>query len=275
MNVDLRFSIFRFAILGLMGLMGLMGFMGCSTEDDTIVYQQSRRWVEKTLAVVAPTSADAAMKARFERTAQWFLDNLHQAQLHDTLCISLKLEWHDELTEDLTRLGETLANREDVMAVIGPFGNDAVAQLAPACQQTHKPLIAPTATSEDVIRRFAVGTAGVANKEPFLWALTETDITFCEVLMSMYASFVKSQGYDLQTSTPAALFSPDDSYGRTFFDWGPYQAEEMGIPFNTYMAVLEVQTINFMGIDTKGEKAFALAKASTTPAMSSMPRRRA
>lgn len=235
MNVDLRFSIFRFAILGLMGLMGLMGFMGfmgCSTEDDTIVYQQSRRWVEKTVAVVAPTSADAAMKARFERTAQWFLDNLHQAQLHDTLCISLKLEWHDELTEDLTRLGETLANREDVMAVIGPFGNDAVAQLAPACQQTHKPLIAPTATSEDVIRRFAVGTAGVANKEPFLWALTETDITFCEVLMSMYASFVKSQGVDLQTSTPAALFSPDDSYGRTFFDWGPYQAAELGIPFS-------------------------------------------
>lgn len=40
--------------------------------------------------------------------------------------------------------------------------------------------------------------------------------------------------------------------------------EEMGIPFNTYMAVLEVQTINFMGIDTKGEKAFALAKASTS-----------
>ena len=205
---------------------------GCRQEDDTIVYQQSRRWVEKTVAVVAPTSADAATKARFERTAQWFLDNFHQAQLHDTLCINLQIEWHDELTEDLGRLGETLAARDDVLAVIGPFGNDAVAQLAPACQKTHKPVIAPTATSEDVIRRFAVGTAGVTNKEPFLWALTETDITFCEVLMSMYASFVKSQGFDLATSTPAALFSPDDSYGRTFFDWGPYQAEEMGIPFS-------------------------------------------
>ncbi len=204
----------------------------CRQEDDTIVYQQSRRWVEKTVAVVAPTSADAATKARFERTAQWFLDNFHQAQLHDTLCINLKLEWHDELTEDLVRLGETLADREDVLAVIGPFGNDAVAQLAPACQKTHKPVIAPTATSEDVIRRFAVGTAGVANKEPFLWALTETDITFCEVLLSMYASYIISIDGDLSNSKPAALFSPDDSYGRTFFDWGPYQAEEMGIPFS-------------------------------------------
>ena len=188
--------------------------------------------MEKTVAVVAPTSADAATKARFERTAQWFLDNLHQAQLHDTLCISLKLEWHDELTEDLQLLGQTLADREDVMAVIGPFSNDGVALLAPACQETQKPVIAPTATSEEVIRRFAVGTAGVKNKRPFLWALTDTDVTFCEVLMNMYASFVRTLDYQPKTSTPAAMFSPSDSYGRTFFDWGPYQAEEMGIPFS-------------------------------------------
>ena len=207
-------------------------FTSCRQEDDTIVYQPSRRWVEKTVAVVAPTSADAATKARFERTAQWFLDNLHQAQLHDTLCIDLKLEWHDEQREDLTRLGQELGEREDVMAVIGPFSNDGVALLAPGCQPMHKPVIAPTATSEEIIRRFAVGTAGVANKEPFLWSLTETDITFCEVLMNMYASFVKTFDYEDNNSIPAALFSPDDSYGRTFYDWGPYQAEEMGIPFS-------------------------------------------
>ena len=207
-------------------------FTSCKQEDDTIVYQQSRRWVEKTVAVVAPMSADAAMKARFERTAQWFLDNFHQAQLHDTLCIDLKLEWHDELTEDLARLGQELGERGDVMAVIGPFSNDGVALLAPGCQPMHKPVIAPTATSEEIIRRFAVGTAGVENKEPFLWSLTETDITFCEVLMNMYASFVKSLDHAPGTSMPAALFAPDNSYGRTFYDWGPYQAEEMGIPFS-------------------------------------------
>ena len=213
-------------------LLVLTVFTGCQQEDDTIVYQKSRRWVEKTIAVVAPMSADAATKARFERTVQWFLDNLHQAQLHDTLCIDLKLEWHDELTEDLTRLGQQLGEREDVTAVIGPFSNDGVALLAPGCQLTHKPVIAPTATSEEIIRRFAVGTAGVSNKEPFLWSLTETDITFCEVLMNMYASIVKALDFDLGNSTPAALFSPNDSYGRTFYDWGPYQAEEMGIPFS-------------------------------------------
>ena len=211
-------------------LLALTLFTACKQEDDTIVYQKTRRWVEKTVAVVAPMSADAATKARFERTVQWFLGNLHQAQLHDTLCIDLKLEWHDELTEDLTRLGQELGEREDVMAVIGPFSNDGVALLAPGCQQTHKPVIAPTATSEEIIRRFAVGTAGVSNKEPFLWSLTETDITFCEVLMNIYASYALNFVHD--KSTPAALFAPDDSYGRTFYDWGPYQAEEMGIRFS-------------------------------------------
>ena len=229
MKGNFRFTDFRFTIYVLLPLLFLSG---CKQEDDTIVYQQSRRWVEKTVAVVAPMSADEATKARFNRTAQWFLDNFHHAQLHDTLCIDLKLEWHDELTEDLVSLGQELGEREDVMAVIGPFSNDGVALLAPGCQPMHKPVIAPTATSEDIIRRFAVGTAGVANKEPFLWSLTETDITFCEVLMNMYASFVKSLDYDIDNSMPAALFSPDNSYGHTFYNWGPYQAEEMGIPFS-------------------------------------------
>ena len=39
--------------------------------------------------------------------------------------------------------------------------------------------------------------------------------------------------------------------------------EESGSAFNTYMAVLEVQPINFMTIDTDGKKAYALAKVST------------
>ena len=184
----------------------------CRQEDDTIVYQQSRRWVGKTVAVVAPISADAATKARFERTAEWFLTNLHEAQLHDTLCIELKLEWHDELTEDMAQLGTELAGRDDVMAVIGPFGNESVAQLAPACQKTHKPVIAPTATSEEVVRRFSVGTAGVENKEPFLWSLTETDVAFSEVLMNIFASYISyKKVQDDDDGNFAVLFAPDDA----------------------------------------------------------------
>ena len=69
------------------------------------------------------------------------------------------------------------------------------------------------------------------NKQPFLWSLTETDITFCEVLMNMYAAISTNLNLSTDEAT-AALFAPADSYGQTFTEWGPYIAQEMGIPFS-------------------------------------------
>ena len=207
----------------------LLVIVSCRTEDDTIVYQKSRRWVEKTVAVVAPLN-DPIMKARLERTAEWMLSNLHNAQLHDTLCIDLKLEWYDEYGNDLNALGEQLANREDVMAVIGPFDSDNVAQLAPYCQHTLKPLILPTATSETVIRRFAITSTG-SGQQPFLWSLTETDVSLAEVMLSKYASDIQRSYSYAYFSDYSALFTPDNKYGQTFFEWGPFSAAELGIGF--------------------------------------------
>ena len=205
----------------------------CKTEDDTIVYKASRRWVEKTVAVVAPLN-DPIMKARLERTAGWMLQNLQNAQLHDTLCIDLKVEWYDEYGNDLKSLGERLANRDDLMAIIGPFDSDNVAQLAPYCQQTHKPLILPTASSETVIRRFAISNTG-DGQQPFLWSLTETDVTLSELLMSIYAHYLSvSNGGVGARGAYSALFAPADTYGQTFIEWMPFQADELGIGFSLY-----------------------------------------
>lgn len=207
-------------------------FTSCSKDDDRVVYQQQRRWVEKTVAVVAPLS-HAQTKTRLERTAQWMLENFHEAQLHDTLCVRLKLEWHDELTENLTTLSETLANREDVIAVVGPFANDNVAAFAPACKQTLKPLIAPTATSEDIIRRYAVSSnSGLRQEKPFLWSLTESDVALSEMLMANFATLSKLFS-DEEDVPEAALFTPNDIYGQTFFNWLPFQAENFDIKVET------------------------------------------
>ena len=207
-------------------------FTSCKTEDDKIIYQDSRRWVEKTVAVVAPLN-DPIMKARLERTAEWMLKSLHNAQLHDTLCIDLKLEWYDEYGNDLKSLGERLANRDDLLAVIGPFDSDNVEQLAPYCQQTKKPLILPTATSETVIRRFAITSTG-SGQQPFLWSLTETDVSLSEVMMSLYANFLAIRGgtwHDREQYS--GLFAPASTYGQTFVEWAPFQATEVGINFIT------------------------------------------
>jgi glycosylphosphatidylinositol transamidase (GPIT) subunit GPI8 len=203
---------------------------GCKTEDDTIVYKASRRWVEKTVAVVAPLN-DPIMKARLERTAAWMLQNLHNAQLHDTLCIDLKVEWYDEYGNDLKSLGKQLASRDDLLAVIGPFDSDNVEQLAPCCQQTGKTLILPTATSETVIRRFAI-TSSSDGQQPFLWSLTETDISLSEVMLSIYANRLSMQGGALiGLPNQGGLFAPAGTYGQTFIEWAPFQAAELGIDF--------------------------------------------
>ena len=204
-------------------------FSGCQTEDDVIVYRDSRRWVEKTVAVVAPLN-DPIMKARLERTAEWMLKSLEEAQLHDTLCINLKLEWYDEYGNDLKALGERLANRDDVMAVIGPFDSDNVAQLAPYCQQTHKPLILPTATSETVIRRFAITSTG-NGQQPFLWSLTETDVSLSEVMQIRHAATIQMDEDYAKYADYAGLFTPNTTYGQTFYEWAPFQATELGIGF--------------------------------------------
>lgn len=209
--------------------------MGCKQEDDKIEIIPAQHWVEKTVAVVAPIG-DNHTKIRLERTADWFVQNFREAQMHDTLAIDLKIEWHDELSEDHTTLSETLATRDDIIAIIGPFSNEGVAQFAPACMKTQKPLIVPTATSEDIIRRYAVTTSGLStNQSPFLWSLTETDVNFSGLLMSGFAT--ESKYHDNQykdfvddlVHPMCAVYSPDDAYGMTFNYWAPFYAQQEGI----------------------------------------------
>ena len=212
-------------------------FTSCRQEDDRTEIVPARHWVEKTVAVVAPIG-DAATKARLERTADWFLDNFREAQMHDTLAIDLKIAWYDELSANLAELSTRLASDSTVVAVIGPFSNEGVAEFAPACMKTQKPLIAPTATSEDVIRRYAVTTSGQkTNTTPFLWSLTETDVNFTGLLMSGFATESKYYEYqykdiledDELTDATCGVFTPDDAYGMTFNYWAPFYAQEVGI----------------------------------------------
>ena len=220
-KTELRGKRYAAALLFLLTLL-----VGCKQEDDVVVQQTNRHWVKKTVAIVAPQS-DSAVKKRLERTAAWFLQNFREAQKVDTLAIDLELEWYDEDSEDLTALSQSLADRSDIIAVVGPFASDAVAAFAPACQKKNKPLIAPTITSEEIVRRYAVKNAkGYINEQPFLWSLTETDVSLTETLMSTYA--VICQNYP-DNRPEAVLFAPDDSYGQTFNYWAPFFANNYGI----------------------------------------------
>ena len=198
----------------------------CSQEDDKIVIQTQHQWVDKKVAVVYP-NRNAITKVQLERTAQWFLENFQEAQLSSDVCVRLHFEWYDELSSDLEALSSQLANDPDVAAIVGPFNSNSLEVFAQACQLTEKPLIAPTATSEEIIRRYAVPTkSGTRTVRPFLWSLTESDVAFAEVVMTAYATFTQR----FSGITPSAMiFSPDNVYGKTFFDWAPFQAENLGL----------------------------------------------
>ena len=205
----------------------LLLVFSCSREDLEIVITPQRHWVKHTVAVVAPLG-DPGTKARLERSADWFLQNFREGQMMDTLAIELKIEWYDESASNLKALSEELAGREDIDAVIGPFGNEPLAEFAPACYRTEKPLIAPVTTSEEIIRRYAVASAtGQRKTYPFLWALTESDVKLVETLISSHATLVEL--YDDADRASAILLSPDDSYGQTFNYWAPFFAQNFDL----------------------------------------------
>ena len=66
------------------------------------------------------------------------------------------------------------------------------------------------------------------NRDPFLWSLTESDVSFTGLIMSRYASMCKY--YDKIIHNPcAAFFSPDDAYGMTFNYWAPFYSLQVDI----------------------------------------------
>ena len=213
----------------ILALAALLLAFSCDKEQE-IVITPARHWVTHTVAVVAPIG-DQNTKARLERTAEWFLDNFKEAQRLDTLAVDLRIEWYDELSEDAEALGRELAAREDIDAVIGPFGNDALAAVAPACYRTEKPLVAPTTTSEEIVRRYAVASAtGQRKTWPFLWALTESDVKLVETLISVHATRMRIFELAEYDGNPSGiLLAPDDSYGLTFNYWAPFSAQNFDL----------------------------------------------
>lgn len=67
------------------------------------------------------------------------------------------------------------------------------------------------------------------NKHAFFWPLTETDVRFCETLMSRYITYLGDYVELLNLHPNAAFFAPDDMFGKTFTDWAPFHANNLGI----------------------------------------------
>ncbi len=181
---------------------------GCSN-DDTPKTVDNRLWQEHTIAVVLPM--DNGLDVHWKRTLEWVATNMERAFSNQDEGIRLNYEWYDENTSDIKKLAKELAEREDIEAVIGGLYSVNTEIMAPLFIKKDKPFFT-LATTAELVRAYSGGS---------LWAMTETDITQCEVLLS------KAVYYGAKSV--ALLANGEDVYGKTFIDWFAFQAKELGL----------------------------------------------
>lgn len=184
----------------------------CACEKDTV-----ETWQTRKVAMVLPMGH--GLEAHWKNTVEMASGGIQDVQKKNILnlpgqpqaqLIKMEFEWYDEDQEDMAALGEKLAQREDIVAVIGgEYSDNAAALAAPLCK-ARKPFFT-LATTDELIRGYS--TTGS------LWAMVESDITQCEILLSRALYY---------GATHISLIANGETlYGKTFVDWFAFQAKEL------------------------------------------------
>lgn len=190
-------------------LLCLIGLWSCSDDESSMSYGD-KQWTEKTVAVVLPMEKGLAV--HWERTLGMFATNFERAFKNHETGIRLKFEYYDEANADMQELARSLAFNDEVYAVIGGLYSSNAAILAAELTLVGKTFFT-LATTEQLVRAYAL--------TGYLWAMTETDITQCEVLLSKVINY--------GGKSVALLAKDNDNYGQTFIDWFAFQARELGL----------------------------------------------
>lgn len=166
--------------------------------------------IEKKVLVVMPM--DDGLDTHWKNIFTLLERNLEMAFSSQDKLIRLDVEYHDESKENLEELSMSISTREDVYAVIGGLYSDNAKTLASTLCRSGVTFFT-LATTEELVRAFA----STGN----LWAMTETDITQSEVLLSKVVNY--------GGESVALIAGEADSYGKTFVDWFAFQAKELGL----------------------------------------------
>lgn len=178
---------------------------GCKKEDRTPGIIEKCR-----VAVVLPFSD--GLETHWKQCLKLCSDNLLKASGANGSGIELVYDFYDEDNPDLGSVIRTLAQDESVTAVIGGLYSSSALDMASIFSKADKPFFT-IATTGQLSRAFS----SWGN----LWAMTETDITQCEVLLS------KALQYGAEKV--ALITDGDSAYGQTFIDWFAFQATELGL----------------------------------------------
>ena len=203
-------------------------------------------WERVKVAVVVPLSGGSNHDIRYKRISKYFEENAIRAQHQWDDGLLLELEWYDETTEDLHALARSFEDRTDLAAVIGPIKDENIDIMANRLSYGDIPMFVMS-PSEELLRRYSCGTAGVTIKEPFLWSLCEPDITQAQLLL-----------YKVSTSggRKVSLVSAANMYGDTYYKWVPFHAVETKLEMvdnQQYSSLSELELIinNMLASDTE------------------------
>ncbi|MCA9689240.1 MAG: C13 family peptidase [Nannocystaceae bacterium] len=158
------------------------------------------------IAVVMPPTEDGALP-----NLEWAIESVNAAG--GAAGRPLALDYFDPNDHDVIALAAQLAEDDEHVAVIGPPGSAALAEVADLFVDAGKPIISTTSTSDDLLR--AYGGKGA------IWRTRESDIAQTELLVR----HARGGG-----ANKIALLTSLDVSGYTFFTWFGFFARELGYP---------------------------------------------
>lgn len=191
-------------------LLALSFCLSSCKDDSPVLPAGNKDWKDYTVAVVLPTGN--GLSEHWKRTLDLFASNFQSAFANQEKGIRLNFEYYDEERADLDEIASQLGQRDDVYAVIGGLYSENAHTLAAKICLNGKPLFT-LATCEELVRAYA--------STGRLWAMTETDITQSEVLLSKIINY--------GGKSVSLIAKEGDLYGKTFIDWYAFQAKELGL----------------------------------------------
>lgn len=188
--------------------------VACSSDDEASV----KRVTTHTYKVAV--LMHASEQARWERTAEWALQNITQAQQGMTERVKLELTFKDQDAADIAEYMKQIAEDPDVVAIIGPTTSGSATNMALQLDESkvNKPMITPAATYVQYQRRFAY--------VPYVWNMSESDITELEVMLSDIASVHTTKKVTLEL---LAQDEGSDEFKNDYIEWFSFIAEEYGL----------------------------------------------
>lgn len=199
-------------VIFLLVAMLLVGCQSDGEEDGPVIDMPGVETVTVNVDVVLPK----LIQEQWQYATEWALENIEIGQQKLSRRVKLNLRYHDEDTADLQELAYKLthpkAGEDTCHAIIGPYHSDNAQTFLNYAAQTRLPVVMPTCTSAELQRTNA--------RNPYAWFLTESDITQCEIMMSVAQATLASD---------VALVYSDDTYGHSFRDWFAYYAAELDL----------------------------------------------